>query len=90
MPVRKKRSISLPPDLDARIEAAALAEGVPVSAWLARSAQDRLIVADGLAAMAEWRAEHGDFPAEVVAEANEWAASVAVGRVTTPKRRRSA
>lgn len=61
MASRRRRSISLPLDLDARVEAAAAAERVTVSAWLARSAESRLLLADGLKAMDEWQEEHGPF-----------------------------
>lgn len=63
MTVRRKRSISLSPELDRRVECAARAEGVPVSVWIARSAEDRLLVIEGLAAMKEWAAENGEFTA---------------------------
>ena len=39
MAVRKKRSISIPPELDAEIAAAAAAAGMSYSAWLARAAR---------------------------------------------------
>jgi hypothetical protein len=39
MAVRKKRSISLPPDLDDQIAAAAEQAGVTYSAWLAATAR---------------------------------------------------
>lgn len=51
---RRKRSVSFTPELDERIEAAAVAEGLTVSAWLARCAEDRLINAEGLKALAEY------------------------------------
>jgi hypothetical protein len=37
--VRKKRSVSIPPDLDAQIEAAAGESGMTYSAWLAAAAR---------------------------------------------------
>lgn len=77
MAVRRKRSISLPPDLDARVEAAAAAEGIAVSAWLARSAEDRLFLADGLRAMAEWQEEHGEFTAQERSAARQQVARIA-------------
>jgi len=39
MAVRKKRSISMPPDLDAEIAAAAARAGMSYSAWLADTAR---------------------------------------------------
>lgn len=76
MAVRRKRSISLPPDLDARVEAAA-AEGIAASAWLARSTEDRLLLADGLKAMAEWQEEHGEFTAQARRAARQQVARIA-------------
>lgn len=85
MAIRKKRSVSFPPELDARVEAAARAEGIPVSAWLARSAEDRLLIADGLAAMAEWQDEHGAFTEEERQRARQ-----EVEKVIGTRRKRSA
>ena len=59
MAIRHKRSISLPPDLDAAIEQAAEASGTTVSAWLAQMARDRLRLEAGRIAVATWEAEHG-------------------------------
>jgi hypothetical protein len=88
MTVRRKRSISLDPDLDARIEASAKAEGVPFSTWLARSAEDRLLLADGLAAMVEWQAEHGEFTAAERAGARRRIEQIAKTSAAPPARRR--
>ena len=44
--------------------AAAKAEGVSVSAWMTDAARLALKVREGLAAVAEWEAEHGAFTAE--------------------------
>ena len=52
------------PDVHAQIVAAAAAEGVSVSAWMTEAARRALIVRDGLAAVAEWEAEHGAFTPE--------------------------
>ena len=54
-----KLAITVDPDVHARIVAAAAAEGVSVSAWMTEAARRALIVRDGLAAVAEWEAEHG-------------------------------
>jgi hypothetical protein len=86
MAVRRKRSISIPPDLDAEIAAAARAAGVSYSAWLAQTAQKEFIIRAGLEAVSHYEAEHGQFTPEEIAEADEWAA-----RVTQPSgTRRSA
>jgi hypothetical protein len=57
MPIRKKRSISMPPDVDAEIAAAAQQAGLSYS----------------LAAVAEFEREHGAFGAAELAEATAWA-----------------
>jgi hypothetical protein len=85
MAVRKKRSISVPPELDAEIAAAAQAAGMSYSAWLAQTAQKEFIIRAGLEAVSRYEAEHGAFTPEEIAEAEEWAA-----RVTQPGTRRSA
>jgi hypothetical protein len=74
MAVRRKRSISIPPDLDAEIAAAARAAGVSYSAWLAQTAQKEFIIRDGLEAVSRYEAEHGPSTPDEVAEADEWAA----------------
>ena len=79
MAVRKKRSISVPPDLDARIEAAASKAGTTYSGWLVAAASKELIIRAGLNAVAEFEREQGSFTPEELAEAQEWAKS-AVGR----------
>jgi hypothetical protein len=76
MAERVKRSVSMPPDLDARIAAAAAAEGMSYSAWLARGALRELTIRDGLAAVAEHEAEQGAFTPEELAEAERWYRSV--------------
>ena len=73
MAVRKKRSISVPPDLDGRIEAAARASGVTYSAWLAETARKEFLIRDGLQGVAEFELEHGAFTEEELSEAEAWA-----------------
>ncbi len=79
MAVRKKRSISIPPELDAEIAAAAQAAGMSYSAWLAQTARKEFIIRAGLEAVGQYEAEHGQFTPDEMAEADEWAA-----RVTQP------
>ena len=66
----KKLSVAL----DERVAEAAAASaerlGLSLSAWLNRAAQNALAVEDGLAAVAEWEAEHGAFTAEEIAAAD--------------------
>ena len=79
MAVRKKRSISIPPELDAEIAAAAQAAGMSYSAWLAQTARKEFIIRAGLEAVSHYEAEHGRFTPDEIAEADVWAA-----RVTQP------
>jgi hypothetical protein len=77
MAVRKKRSISIPPELDAEIAAAAEAAGMSYSAWVAETARKEFTIRAGLEAIGQYEAEHGAFTPDEIADADEWA-----GRVT--------
>lgn len=91
MAVRKKRSISMPPDLDAEIAAAAAEAGVSYSAWLADAARREFTIRAGMAGVREFEQEHGEFTAEELAEAEEWAAAAVVrARRSGARTRRSA
>ena len=79
MAVRKKRSISIPPELDDQIAAAAEAAGMSYSAWVALTARKEFTIRGGLEAVGQYETEHGTFTPEEIAEADEWAA-----RVTRP------
>jgi hypothetical protein len=74
MAIRKKRSISMPPDLDAEIAAAAAEAGLSYSAWLAETARKEFTIRAGLAAVGDFEREHGAFTAAELAEAEDWAA----------------
>jgi hypothetical protein len=65
-----KLAITVDPDVHAALTAAAAAEGVSVSAWMTEAARRRLVIEDGLAAVAEWQAEHGAFTEEERAAAD--------------------
>lgn len=56
-------SISVPAEVEKAVRAAAEAAGLPISVWLAQAAQraaaEQAAIADGLAAVAEFEAEHG-------------------------------
>jgi hypothetical protein len=54
-----KPAITIAPDVHERVVAAAAHRGVSVSAWMTDAARLALKVRDGLAAVAEWEAEHG-------------------------------
>jgi hypothetical protein len=86
MAVRRKRSISIPPELDAEIAAAARAAGVSYSAWIAQTARKEFIILAGLEAVSQYEVEHGPFTPEEIASADEWAARV----TQQPATRRSA
>ena len=73
MAVRKKRSVSIPPDLDAQIEQAAAHAGMTYSAWRAATARKEFVIRSGLDAVADFERAHGAFTPEETAEAEEWA-----------------
>ena len=73
VPVRKKRSISIPPDLDASIEEAAKKAGTTYSGWLATTARKELTLRAGLAAVAAYERAEGAFTEDEIAEADTWA-----------------
>jgi hypothetical protein len=79
MAVRKKRSISMPPDLDAEIATAADEAGLSYSAWLAETARKEFTIRAGLTAISQFEDEHGAFSAEELAEADAWAAQAIAG-----------
>lgn len=56
-----KLAITVDPDVHDGVLEAAQAEGVSVSAWMTNAARRALLARDGLAAIAEWEAEHGAF-----------------------------
>ena len=68
----RKLSISVPPEVDETIKAAAADQGISVSAWLAEAATEKARAAalhtPGRAAarelVAEYESEHGPLPAE--------------------------
>jgi hypothetical protein len=68
----RKLSISVPPEVEETIKAAAAEEGMPVSAWLAEAAVEKAhaaaLHAAGRAAaselVAEYETEHGQLPDE--------------------------
>lgn len=89
--VRKKRSVSIPPDLDARIEAAAIEAGMSYSAWLTEAARKEFTIQAGLEAVAEFEREDGAFSADELTEAADWAqAAVHRGKRTGQRQRRTA
>jgi hypothetical protein len=63
-----KVAITVDPDVHARVVEAAARDGISISAWMTEAARRALILRDGLAAIAEWKAEHGEFTPEEIAE----------------------
>ena len=92
MAVRKKRSISMPPDLDAEIAAAATQAGMSYSAWLADTARKEFTIRAGLAAVSHFERDHGAFTPEELSEGEEWAATAVerAKRTGSSSRRRTA
>ncbi|RAY15896.1 hypothetical protein DPM19_09070 [Actinomadura craniellae] len=76
----RKLSISVPPEVEETIKAAAAEEGKPVSAWLAEAAVEKARIAAlhaaGRAAarelVAEYESEHGKLPEESRQRAREF------------------
>jgi hypothetical protein len=54
-----KLAITVDRDVHAQVVRAAKAERKSVSAWMTAAARRSLLIRDGLAAVAEWEAEHG-------------------------------
>ncbi|HET7486615.1 MAG TPA: hypothetical protein VFJ85_01705 [Acidimicrobiales bacterium] len=83
-----KLAITVDPDVHAKVIAAAAEEGLSVSAWMTNAARRALVVRDGLAAVAEWEAQHGALSDSEMADARQRVAGEA--RASTSRRRRSA
>ena len=64
-----KLAITVDPEVHQGIVHAAQADGVSVSAWITEAARRALQVRDGLAAVAEWEAEHGGLTADEMSNA---------------------
>jgi hypothetical protein len=60
----RKLAITVDADVHARVVHAARTKKVSISAWLTEAARRSLRIGDGLAAVAEWEAEHGAFSDE--------------------------
>jgi hypothetical protein len=64
-----KLAITVDPNVHARVVRAAQEDRVSVSAWMTEAARRSLRIRDGLAAVAEWEAEHGKLTKEEIDEA---------------------
>ena len=84
-----KLSITIPPDIHAQVLKAAAGCGVSVSVWITDAARLALKIRDGLAAVAEWEAEHGAFTEAELKAARQRFASTRRPRRSI-RRRRSA
>jgi hypothetical protein len=84
-----KLAITVDADVHDRVIHAAAAEGVSVSAWMTKAARRALLIRDGLAAVAEWEAEHGPLTEAELAAAHQRVASQ-VGATSARARKRSA
>lgn len=82
-----KLAITVDPDVRDRVVEAAAAEGLSVSAWMTNAARRQLLIRDGLAAVAEWEAQHGPLTDSELAAAR---ARVASRMTKRPRRARSA
>jgi hypothetical protein len=70
MPV-ERLSISVPPELEAQIRAAAEESGLSVSTWLAQAAEHAAKLQAGRRAITEYEAEQGPLPPELRREARQ-------------------
>lgn len=66
----KKLSVALDEQVADAVAKSAERQGLSLSAWLNRAAENALAVEDGLAAVAEWEAEHGALTEEELAAAD--------------------
>jgi len=72
-----KLAISVDRSVHAKVLDAAEAEGLSVSAWMTAAARRALLIRDGLAAVAEWEAEHGALTPEELESARRRISKVA-------------
>lgn len=84
-----KLAITVDPDVHAQVLAAAADDGISVSAWMTKAARRALLVRDGLAAVAEWEAEHGALSDAEMAVARQRVAAQ-IGGTAPRSARRSA
>jgi len=66
----KKISIALDEHVAQAAAASAQRQGLSLSAWLTHAAENALAIEDGLAAVAEWEADHGALTPEELAAAD--------------------
>ncbi|MDX2178560.1 MAG: hypothetical protein SFV18_03140 [Bryobacteraceae bacterium] len=81
-----KLAITVDPDVHKDVLAAAAKDRMTVSAWMTAAAREALHRRAGLAAVAQWEAQHGRSTAEEMEQARR---RVAAQLRTPPVRRRS-
>jgi hypothetical protein len=79
-------AISIDRDVHARVLQAVNAQGGSVSAWMTEAARHLLRVREGLAAVAEWEAKHGELTSEELEAARQ---RVAGRSKRAPRKKRS-
>ena len=77
-----KLAVTVDADVHSKLVVAAAAEGTSVSAWITAAARRALLIRDGLAAVAEWEAEHG-----ALTQAELEAARARIGRSNVRRKR---
>lgn len=80
-----KLAITVDRDVHAKVIKAAAEDKMSVSAWMTAAARQAIRLREGLAAVAEWEAEHGAFSEEELAAAR---ARVMSGATKTRRRTR--
>lgn len=79
----RKLSVALDGPVAESAAASAERQGLSLSAWLNRAAENALAIEDGLAAVEAWEAEHGHFTEEELR-----AADAVLSNQTSPRRER--
>jgi hypothetical protein len=82
-----KLAITVDADVHDRVLDAAVAEGLSVSAWMTSAARRALLVRDGLAAVADWEAEHGALTEAELSAAHRRVAAQVGATSARPKKR---
>jgi hypothetical protein len=81
----EKMSISLSVEVAERARRAAAYEGIPLSTWLSRAAEEAAGLAEARAAMADYIEQYGEPDPEVTARSLERLAAAGVGELETPE-----
>jgi hypothetical protein len=66
----RKLSVAIDESVAEAAARSAERQGLSLSAWLSRAAANALAIEAGLAAVAEWEAEHGELDADELANAD--------------------